>query len=101
MASSRRAASVTLREALGVPVDLIMVPESHVDEWDHFEGTILDAPSEGRVPLYPGGANSAEPESSSRTALVYIPSVRGPEQLLMAVCVEQACLAGPLDRFTT
>jgi uncharacterized protein len=50
---SRRAESVRLREALGnlgVPIDLIVVPESHVDEWGHFEGTMLnDALREGRV----------------------------------------------------
>src|ERR1700742_2056467 len=50
---SRRAEFVRLREALGdlgVPVDLIVVPESHVEEWGHFEGTMLnDALREGRV----------------------------------------------------
>lgn len=50
---SRRAEFVRLREALGnlgVPVDLIVVPASHVDEWGHFEGTMLnDALREGRV----------------------------------------------------
>ena len=50
---SRRAESVRLREALGdlgVPVDLIVVPSSHVEEWGHFEGTMLnDALREGRV----------------------------------------------------
>jgi uncharacterized protein len=50
---SRRAESARLRQALGdlgVPVDLIVVPESHVDEWGHFEGTMLnDALREGRV----------------------------------------------------
>lgn len=50
---SRRAEFVRLREALGdlgVPVDLFVVPASHVDEWDHFEGTMLnDALREGRV----------------------------------------------------
>jgi uncharacterized protein len=59
---SRRAESLRLREALGnlgVPVDLIVVPESHVGEWGHFEGTMLnDALSEGRVLLSPGGADS-------------------------------------------
>jgi uncharacterized protein len=53
---SRRAESVRLREALGnlgVPVDLVVVPASHVDEWGHFEGTMLnDALREGRV-LFP------------------------------------------------
>jgi hypothetical protein len=48
-----RAEFVRLREALGnlgVPVDLVVVPESHVDEWGHFEGTMLrDALREGRV----------------------------------------------------
>lgn len=42
-----------LREALGdlgVPIDLVVVPTSHVDEWGHFEGTMLnDALREGRV----------------------------------------------------
>lgn len=50
---SRRAEFVRLREALGdlgVPIDLIVVPTSHVDEWGHFEGTMLnDALKEGRV----------------------------------------------------
>lgn len=50
---SRRAEFVRLREALGnlgVPVDLVVVPESHVDEWGHFEGTMLnEALREGRV----------------------------------------------------
>jgi predicted nucleotidyltransferase len=50
---SRRTESVRLREALGnlgVPIDLIVVPASHVDEWGHFEGTMLnDALREGRV----------------------------------------------------
>lgn len=50
---SRRAEFVSLREALGnlgVPVDLVVVPASHVDEWGHFEGTMLnDALREGRV----------------------------------------------------
>ena len=59
---SRRAESVRLREALGnlgVPVDLILVPESHVDEWGHFQGTMLnDALSEGRVLLTPEGSDS-------------------------------------------
>ena len=59
---SRRAESARLREALGnlgVPVDLVVVPESHVDEWGHFEGTMLnDALSEGRVLLSPDGADS-------------------------------------------
>jgi predicted nucleotidyltransferase len=50
---SRRTESVRLREALGdlgVPIDLVVVPASHVDEWGHFEGTLLnDALREGRV----------------------------------------------------
>src|ERR1700712_6088937 len=50
---SRRAEFVRLREALGnlgVPIDLVIVPASHVDEWAHFEGTMLnDALREGRV----------------------------------------------------
>jgi hypothetical protein len=38
---------------LGVPVDLVVVPASHVDGWGHFEGTMLnDALREGRV-LFP------------------------------------------------
>jgi uncharacterized protein len=53
---SRRAEFVRLREALGnlgVPIDLVVVPASHVDEWGHFEGTMLnDALREGRV-LFP------------------------------------------------
>jgi predicted nucleotidyltransferase len=65
---SRRAEFVRLRAALGnlgVPVDLIVVPESHVDEWGHFEGTLLnDALREGRVLLYQGGTDSADSESS-------------------------------------
>jgi uncharacterized protein len=50
---SRRTEFVRLREALGdlgVPIDLVVVPASHVDEWGHFEGTLLnDALREGRV----------------------------------------------------
>lgn len=50
---SRRAEFVRLREALGnlgVPIDLVVLPESHVEEWGHFEGTMLnDALREGRV----------------------------------------------------
>jgi predicted nucleotidyltransferase len=50
---SRRTEFVRLREALGdlgVPVDLVVVPSSHVEEWGHFEGTMLnDALREGRV----------------------------------------------------
>jgi uncharacterized protein len=50
---SRRTEFVRLREALGnlgVPIDLVVVPESHVDEWGHFEGTLInDALREGRV----------------------------------------------------
>jgi predicted nucleotidyltransferase len=50
---SRRAEFVRLREALGnlgVPIDLVVVPATHVDEWGHFEGTMLnDALREGRV----------------------------------------------------
>jgi uncharacterized protein len=59
---SRRAEFVRLREALGnlgVPVDLVVVPASHVDEWGHFDGTLLhDALREGRVLLAPSGAGS-------------------------------------------
>jgi uncharacterized protein len=65
---SRRAESVRLREALGnlgVPVDLVVVPESHVDEWGHFEGTMLnDALSEGRVLLARTAQIQTKPESS-------------------------------------
>lgn len=42
---SRRAEFVRLRLALGdlgVPVDLIVVPASHVEEWGHLEGTMLN-----------------------------------------------------------
>lgn len=50
---NRRAEFVRLREALGdlgVPIDLIVVPASHVEKWGHFEGTMLnDALREGRV----------------------------------------------------
>jgi uncharacterized protein len=50
---SRRAEFVRLRQALGdlgVPIDLIVVPAAHVDEWGHFEGTMLnDALREGRL----------------------------------------------------
>ena len=54
---SRRAEYTRLREAvgnLGVPIDLVVVPASHLDEWSHFEGTFLnDALREGRVLLTP------------------------------------------------
>lgn len=50
---NRRAEFVRLREALGnlgVPIDLVVVPASHIDEWGHFEGTMLnDALREGRI----------------------------------------------------
>jgi predicted nucleotidyltransferase len=50
---SRRTEFVRLRQALGdlgIPIDLIVVPASHVEEWGHFEGTMLnDALREGRV----------------------------------------------------
>jgi uncharacterized protein len=59
---SRRAESVRLRGVLGnlgVPVDLVVVPESHVDEWRHFEGTMLNhALTEGRVLQSPNAADS-------------------------------------------
>jgi predicted nucleotidyltransferase len=59
---SRRAEFVRLREALGnlgVPVDLIVVPQSHVDEWSHFEGTMLNSIlREGRVLLCRGRTDS-------------------------------------------
>ena len=55
--SSRRAEYVRLREALGnlgVPIDLIVVPASHIEEWGHFEGTMLnDALREGRILIAP------------------------------------------------
>jgi predicted nucleotidyltransferase len=41
---SRRAEFVRLREALGnrgVPVGLVVVPAFHVEEWGHFEGTMV------------------------------------------------------------
>ena len=54
---SRRAEYVRLREALGnlgVPIDLVVIPASHLDEWGHFEGTMLnDAMREGRVLVAP------------------------------------------------
>ena len=50
---SRRAEFVRLREelrGLEVAIDLILVSDQHVEEWGHFEGTMLnDALSEGRV----------------------------------------------------
>lgn len=42
---SRRAEFVRLRGALrglGVPIDLVVVSEKHVEEWSHFEGTMLN-----------------------------------------------------------
>jgi hypothetical protein len=62
---SRRTEFVRLREALGnvgVPIDLIVVPTPQVDEWGHFEGTMLnDALQKGRVLVQP----EASPVSSS------------------------------------
>jgi hypothetical protein len=59
---SRRAAYVRLREALGnlgVSIDLIIVPASHLEEWGHFEGTMLnDALRDGRVLAAPEGEGS-------------------------------------------
>ena len=59
---SRRAEYLKLREALGnlgVPIDLIVVPASHIDEWEHFEGTMLnDALREGRVLIAPDAEGS-------------------------------------------
>jgi predicted nucleotidyltransferase len=59
---SRRAEYVRLREALGnlgVPIDLVVIPASHLEEWGHFEGTMLnDALREGRVLVAPGGEGS-------------------------------------------
>lgn len=50
---SRRAEFVRLREelrGLKVPIDLVLVSDQHVEEWGHFEGTMLiDALNEGRV----------------------------------------------------
>jgi uncharacterized protein len=50
---SRRTEFVRLREAignLGVPIDLVVVTELHVDEWGHFEGTMInDALREGHI----------------------------------------------------
>jgi predicted nucleotidyltransferase len=54
---SRRAEYVRLREALGnlgVPIDMVVVPASHIEEWGHFEGTMLnDALRQGRVLVAP------------------------------------------------
>lgn len=59
---SRRAEFVRLREALGnlgVPIDLVVVPATHLDEWGHFEGTMLnDALREGRVLIAPDAEGS-------------------------------------------
>jgi uncharacterized protein len=50
---SRRTEYVRLRNelrGLDVAIDLILVTERHVEEWAHFEGTMLnDALREGRV----------------------------------------------------
>jgi uncharacterized protein len=50
---SRRAEFVRLRQelrGLKVPIDLVLVSDRHVEEWGHFEGTMLnDALNEGRV----------------------------------------------------
>lgn len=50
---SRRAEFVRLREelrGLKVAIDLVLVSDQHVEEWGHFEGTMLnDALNEGRV----------------------------------------------------
>ncbi len=50
---NRRAEFVRLREqlrGLGVAIDLVLVSDQHVEEWGHFEGTMLnDALTEGRV----------------------------------------------------
>ena len=54
---SRRAEYVRLRESLGnlgVPIDLVVVSASHIDEWGHFEGTMFnDALREGHVLIGP------------------------------------------------
>jgi len=50
---SRRAEFVRLREelwGLKVAVDLVLVSDQHVEEWGHFEGTMLnEALCKGRV----------------------------------------------------
>lgn len=50
---SRNAEFVRLRKelrGLEVPIDLILVTKQHVEEWGHFEGTMLnEALREGRV----------------------------------------------------
>lgn len=50
---SRRGERVRLRGALrglGVPIDLIVLSEEHVEEWGEVEGTMLEAAlREGRV----------------------------------------------------
>lgn len=50
---SRNAEFVRLRKALRgleMPIDLVLVTAEHVEEWGHFEGTMLgDALQEGRV----------------------------------------------------
>lgn len=50
---SRRAEFVRLRSALrdlDVAIDLVVVSDRHVEEWGHFEGTMLnEALREGRV----------------------------------------------------
>jgi predicted nucleotidyltransferase len=51
--TARRGEFVRLRRALGdlgVAIDLVLVSDRHVEEWGHFEGTMLnDALREGRV----------------------------------------------------
>jgi predicted nucleotidyltransferase len=76
---SRRAEYVRLRDALGnlgVPIDLVIVPASLLEEWGHFEGTMLnDALREGRVLIAPGEKDQTGPNpspsscSSSRTTI--------------------------------
>jgi predicted nucleotidyltransferase len=50
---SRRAEAMRLRKelrGLEVAIDLVLVTDEHVEEWGHFEGTMLnDALSEGRL----------------------------------------------------
>lgn len=50
---SRRAELVRLRRelrGLEVAIDLVLVTSEHVEEWGHFEGTMLnEALREGRV----------------------------------------------------
>ncbi|MBW8060693.1 MAG: hypothetical protein FVQ78_10345 [Solirubrobacterales bacterium] len=53
VASCAALSSARLRRelrGLGVAIDLVLVTDRHVEEWGHFEGTMLnDALREGRV----------------------------------------------------